>query len=124
MNLFSLIIASLFGLLLVAFATLLLIAIVFNLSAGKRYRQSLARQLHTLRLSKMLTALGVDVEDYLHSERVVDIHAQMQRCSGCSQTDQCDDKLADGQIASDQLGFCNNEQTLVTMIERKKASPQ
>lgn len=124
MNLFSLIIAGLFGTLLVAFAALLTVAIVFNLSVGKRYRESLAQQLDTFRLSKMLGALGVDINDYLHQERAVDIHDQMQRCSSCSQTEQCDDRLAAGQIDSDQIGFCDNEQTLVSIVERNKASQQ
>jgi hypothetical protein len=124
MNVFSLIIAGLFGMLLMAFATLLTVAIVFNLAAGKRYRESLAKQLNSLRLGKMLTALGVDIDDYLHHERAVDIHDQMQRCSGCAQTERCDEQLADGKIDNDQLGFCNNEQTLVSLTTRNKPSPQ
>lgn len=124
MNLFSLIIAGLFGILLAAFAVLLTVAIVFNLSAGKRYRESMARQLDTLRLSKMLAALGVDINAYLHSERTVDIHDQMQRCAGCSQVEQCDEKLADGRIDSGKIGFCDNEQALAELIGRSKAPPR
>ncbi len=124
MNLFSLIIAGLFGILLAAFAVLLTVAIVFNLSAGKRYRESMARQLDSLRLSKMLTALGVDIDAYLHGERAVDVHNQMQRCAGCSQIEQCDEKLANGKIDSGEIGFCDNEQALADVIERSKAPPR
>ena len=122
MNLLTMVIGGFFGLLLVMFAVLLVIAIVFNLAAGKRYRQSLAARLNRLRLSKMLTALGIDTDNYLHSERMVDIHQQMQRCAGCGQTAECDDKLANGAIDASRVGFCDNEQALVKIVEQKKSA--
>lgn len=120
MNIFSVVIASLLGLLVLAFSLLLFLAIVFNLNAGKKYRQSLARELEKLRLNKMLSALGVDVNTYLHSERIADIQQQMNRCSGCSQTAECDDRLSEGRIGAADIGFCNNEQALQDMVEKQK----
>jgi hypothetical protein len=118
MNTLSLIATALLGLLMAAFAGLLFAAIVFNLNAGKKYRQTLARDIDKLRLSRMLAALGIDVSSYLHSERIVDIEQQMGRCSACTRTADCDEQLAGGAIEADAIGFCNNEQSLQKVVER------
>jgi hypothetical protein len=122
MNLFSLIVTGLLVLLTVAFAGLLFAAIVFNLRVGKKYRQSLARDIDKLRLSKMLAALGIDVTSYLHSERILDIQQQMNRCSDCARTAECDDRLAAGKVGAAEIGFCNNEQSLHQILEREKSA--
>lgn len=120
MNIPSLIIAGVLGLMLAAFSLLLFAAIVFNLKIGKRYRRRLARELERLRLAKMLAALGVDTSVWLHSERIVDIHNQMKRCAGCAQTAKCDDRLAGGDVDPGQIGFCDNEQSLKDLLEKQK----
>ena len=97
LNLVSIISILLLGLLLVIFTILLPVAIIFNTRAGMKYRQVLAEQLDRLRLGKMLTALGIDTDSYLSSERVVDIHKQMERCTACANTEECDTQLAEGQ---------------------------
>lgn len=120
MNILSLIISGLLGLMLAAFSLLLFAAIVFNLNIGKRYRRRLARELERLRLAKMLAALGVDTSSWLHSERIVDIHNQMKRCAECTQTAECDDRLAGGDVDPGQIGFCDNEQSLKELLEKQK----
>lgn len=122
MNLFSVIIIGLFGLLMAAFAGLLFAAIIFNLNAGRKYRQTLARDIDRLRLGKMLGALGIDVSAYLHSERILDIQQQMSRCSDCARTAECDDRLAGGKVDAAEIGFCNNEQSLQQILEREKSA--
>ncbi len=109
---FSVLSATLLSLLLVAFAILLMVAIVFNFKAGLKYRRALAEQLSNFRLARMLTSLGIDIDEYLSTERVVDIHTQMTRCGACENVDECDEKLARGSIRADDIGFCNNEQSL------------
>ena len=89
-NLVSVVSIILLGLLLFIFTVLLPVAIVFNTRSGMKYRQALAEQLDHLRLGKMLKALGIDRDSYLSSERVVDIHEQMERCSACANTEKCD----------------------------------
>ncbi len=121
MDLVSLIATGLFGLLMAAFAGLLFAAIVFNLNVGRKYRQTLARDIEKLRLSRMLAALGIDVTGYLHSERILDIQQQMGRCSDCGRTAECDDRLAQGEVDAADIGFCNNEQSLQKILERDKA---
>ncbi|MGB5539676.1 MAG: DUF6455 family protein [Gammaproteobacteria bacterium] len=104
--------ATLLMLLLATFAGLLMVAIVFNFRAGLKYRRALAEQLDNYRLAKMLTALGIDIDEYLSTERVVDINTQMTRCGACENVGECDEKLAGGRISAGNIGFCNNEQSL------------
>ena len=103
------------GLLVVGLAislVLLPLAIAMNVETGMKYRRDLAEQLDKLRLGKMLAALGVDINRYLNSERMVDIHHQMRRCTTCTNTETCDDTLTKGDVAADNIQFCNNEESL------------
>jgi hypothetical protein len=119
----SLIPAAVLALLLVAFLVLLPIAIIFNYRAGMKYRAALAQQLNALRLGRMLGALGIDIDSYIASERVVDIHQHIKRCGECSNLGPCDEGLADGSLTPDSIGFCNNEQSLRGIVKRT-TSPQ
>ena len=122
MNLFSLIVASVLGLLMIGFGALLFAAIIFNLDVGRRYRKVLAQDIDRLRLSKMLRALGIDVTTYLHGERILDIQQQMSRCSDCERTAECDDQIAAGRVDAAGIGFCNNEQSLRKILERERTA--
>ena len=122
MNIISIIIGGLLAVLTLAFTVLLASAIVFNLNAGKKYRKSLANSVDQLRLSKMLTALGIDVDTYVHTERIVDIQQHMDRCSACDNVEKCDDQISNGQLDAADIGFCNNEQSLQE-IARKNSQP-
>ena len=122
MDIISIVIGGLLALMTLAFALLLISAIVFNLKAGRKYRKSLASSVDQLRLSKMLTALGINVDTYLHTERVVDIQQHMDRCSACDNIDTCDDQLSKGSLDATDISFCNNEQSLQE-IARKNSEP-
>lgn len=116
MNILYIAIASILMLLLAGFASYLFLTIMFNVKAGMRYRESLARKVHDLRLSKMLTALGIDTYEYLHREKVVDIQNQMNRCAACENTDACDENLAADTITTENIDYCNNEASLKDML--------
>lgn len=66
MEIFSLIMAMLLGLLVTLLTALLFIVIIFNMRRGRKYRQALAGKVAQLRLNKMLVALGVDTNAYIH----------------------------------------------------------
>lgn len=117
-QLLSIIPATVLVLMLAAFLVLLPVAIVFNYRAGMKYRAALAQQLNALRLGRMLGALGIDIESYIASERVVDIHQHIKRCGECSNLGPCDEGLADGSLTPDTIGFCNNEQSLQGIVRR------
>lgn len=120
MNTLYVITATLLGLLLTVFAALLLIAILYNVKAGARYREPLAEKLQSLRLNKMLSALGIDTYQYLHKESVVTIHDQMKRCSECDNIEECDDTLSTENLDANNFDFCNNESSLKEMLSKQR----
>jgi hypothetical protein len=119
-NITSLATILMLGLLLAIFIVRLLVAIIFNTRAGMKYRQQLAEQLARLRLGKMLTTLGIDTDSYLSIERAVDIHEQMERCTACTNTGECDAQLAAGAVDTGNIDFCNNEASLQKIAEQLK----
>ena len=112
MDIISFIIAILLGILVTLVIVLLFTAIIFNMKRGRKYRQALAKQVAQLRLNKMLIALGIDTNAYLHNQNVADIHKHMERCEACENLEECDDALANDNINPDEIEFCNNEQSL------------
>ena len=120
MDTFSVITAIFLALLLAVFTGLLFITIIYNVKVGARYRESLANKFQSLRLNKMLLALGIDTYEYLHKENVVTIHEQMDRCSECGTTDECDDSLANNAVDAGNIDFCNNESSLKDMLSKKQ----
>ena len=92
-------------LVLAVFFVLLPVAIIFNFKAGIKYREKLAGQIERLRLGKMLAALGIDIDAYASMERTVDIWEQITRCKACDNTEECDDRLAEGVIDADNISF-------------------
>ena len=117
MNTLNLIAFGMLALLVITFMVLLPIAIIFNMKTGMKYRQGLARRIDKLRLGKMLVALGIDVNEYLASNPGLDIQNQMERCSACENTDECDDKLSSNAIDAGNIGFCNNEESLRELVK-------
>jgi hypothetical protein len=112
MNTLNLVALGVLALVLAAFLVLLPVAIIFNMKTGMKYRQELAHKLDRLRLGKMLAALGMDLNEYLATNPTVDIKHQMERCTACTNTEECDDQLAINAIDADSIGFCNNEESL------------
>lgn len=119
MDAFSLIVIIFLGMLVSAFSVSLFLAIIFNVKAGAKYREPLAKKLHALRLNKMLSALGISTFEYLHTVSVATISKQMDRCSECANTEECDDSLSDSNVDINEIDFCNNESSLKEMLSRK-----
>jgi len=115
----SIIIIILLGILVSVFSVSLFLTIIFNVKAGIRYREPLAKKLHTLRLGKMLSALGINTVEYLHTESVVTINEQMDRCAECVNTEECDDNLSANNVSLTEIDFCNNESSLKNMLAKK-----
>ena len=93
--------------------------IMRNVIVGIEFRKNLARQVNALRLNKMLAALGIDINSYLHSERVIDIEEHIDKCSACQNTETCDDQLNKGTIQADTIDYCNNETALQQIVATK-----
>jgi hypothetical protein len=69
-------------------------AIQRNMREGERFRDRLADRLVALRLERLMGLLGLDPNQYLHSERIVDVERHLRNCAGCPETERCDQALA------------------------------
>lgn len=121
MDFFTLIAGTLLGAAIAYVIVRLAVVIAFNVRTGILYRQRLARKINDLRLSRMLAALGIDINRYLHNERVIDITDQMNRCVACENTRTCDEDMLKGKISADDIDYCNNEQTLKDIVSTNKS---
>jgi len=117
LKILTLIVLALLLLAPVIFTVVLFVAIIFNVRTGLRYREGLARKLGRLRLNKMLGALGIDTNTYLHGERVTDIYGDMERCANCRQARKCDQEIARGALKPGEIGFCDNEAPLREIVD-------
>ncbi|MCB1876656.1 MAG: hypothetical protein KDH88_11845 [Chromatiales bacterium] len=110
----SLIVLGLLGALFLYVAVRMSMAIGQNLQQGMAFREALALRMKSLRLEKMLGAIGVDSNRYLHTEPVTDIARQMHNCQGCKATDTCDSALqARPSLSLNEIEFCPNQPALV-----------
>lgn len=98
----------------------LIIRIGSNVITGKTYRQALQLELANLRLNRMLAALGINRERYLHQQNTRDIHQHMQRCRDCGNTAICDEKLSAQVVDQKDIEYCNNADALTSIITRQE----
>ena len=112
MDTMTMIVGGALVLLLSVFVFRLSYTILVNLVNGRKFHHSLEQEFDKLRLSNMLSALGIDKTRYIYQTSVRDIHQQMKNCSDCSNTDTCDEKLAESDIGVSDIEFCNNEADL------------
>ena len=115
------IVGSALILLVTIFVLRLCYTILINLINGRKFHQALEQEFSKLRLSNMLTALGISKNDYIYQTNVKDIHQQMKSCSDCTNTDECDEKLATPEVNITEIEFCNNEADLKTMKQNQSA---
>lgn len=121
MDIFTVIIGSILVMFLLYVIMRMSYVMMRNVVVGMEFRKSLARKVNALRLNKMLAALGIDINNYLHSERVIDIEEHIDRCSSCENTEICDDQLAKGTIQANNIDYCNNEESLQHIVADKPA---
>ena len=122
MDTVTIIVGGALALLLASFVLRLSYTILINLINGRKFHLSLQQEVNKLRLSSMLTALGISKTDYLYQTRVKVIHQQMKSCSECENTDECDEKLATPDIDISEIGFCNNEADLKVIKQKQSVS--
>ena len=95
--------------------------IMRNVVVSMEFRKKLASKVNDLRLNRMLGALGIDINNYLHGERVIDIEQHIDKCAACENTDACDDALARGSVTVNNIDYCSNEQSLQQIVAGKPA---
>ncbi len=98
------------GLAVVGLVGALFYSISRNIRQGRAARIRLAERLRALRLHRALGLFGIDLDAYLHTQRLVDVERHMRACSACKETERCDTALQGG--AQEDLGFCANREDL------------
>ena len=121
MDIFTLIVGGILGLFVLYVIMRMSYVIMRNVIVGMEFRKRLAQQVNALRLNRMLAALGIDVNSYLHKERIIDIEEQIDKCASCQNTETCDDQLARGTITAGTIDYCNNEEALQQIVASKTA---
>lgn len=119
MNTITLIITAVLCIALAGISALLLIRIRNNVITGLNYRRALQSELSKLRLYKMLGALGINIQGYIHQEPIIDIHDHMERCKSCANADICEDKLVNNMIDKDDFEFCSNADAFGAIIKQQ-----
>ncbi len=112
MDIVTIIVGGALLLMVGGFVLRLFFLIFLNLIKGRQFHQALEQEFDKLRLSRMLTALGINKSKYIHNTDVLSIKQQMDSCSQCGNTDECDSQLSDGKIEIDSIHFCDNEESL------------
>ena len=111
--------AGALALLLAGFMLRLFYTIATNLINGRKFHLALEQQFNKLRISNMLTALGINKTSYLYQTSVKDIQQQMNHCSDCTNTDKCDEKLSTVELDISEIEFCNNEAELKLLKQQQ-----
>ena len=114
----SLLIAGLLAASLTYFIAMMFFRIRGNVTTGLRYREAIAAELERLRMAKMLSVLGINLDQYTHQNRVLDIRQQMANCAACPNTGTCDEQIAHGTVDIDNMDYCENADVMKTMVER------
>jgi len=121
MDIFTVIIGSILVMFVLYVIMRMSYVMMRNVIVGMEFRKNLAQKVDALRLNKMLAALGIDINNYLHTERVIDIEEHIDKCSTCQNTETCDDQLAKGTIQASNIDYCNNEESLQHIVATKPA---
>lgn len=96
------------------------LVIAKNVKQGKKVREQLAQRIETLRMSKMLRALGLDFSEYLYKVPLSKINGSMNNCENCDAIGQCDNALQQEKIKPEEIDFCPNNECLGQYHELKK----
>ena len=112
MNVLTTIVIGSLTLFLAIFTIRLSYNIIVNIINGRKFHQALEQEFSKLRLNNMLAALGINKTDYIYQTNVKDIHQQMKNCTDCTNTTECDEKVATSDIDITEIEFCNNEEEL------------
>ena len=88
---------------------------------GVNFREDLLERVQSVRMHKMLKALGINQQQYAYSHRVSDIEKHIYRCKQCANTEQCDRELASGVLKQAESYCPNNSDLLATPLKNTSA---
>ena len=113
MNTTTLIILTALGAWLTYYIVMLVIQIRKNVLTGQSFHDSLIAQISTMRMGRMMEALGINKEKYIHLESALDINHHIDTCNACDNIDQCDEKLDQNNVRIEDIKYCDNESSMV-----------
>jgi hypothetical protein len=117
MEIISFILLGVLGLAIVTISVFFVLIISKNMKNGRKFRRDLAQRLNQLRMTKLLTALGLDFDIYLHQVPVHKITQSMSKCESCVTTSACDEKLSQPAIQQTDIEFCPNQESFIEFSE-------
>jgi len=117
MAVLSFIVITVFLVALITIGVMFTLLINKNLVQGQSIRQKLAQRVNGLRMSKMLSKLGIDFDQYLHQAPLHKINESMNKCDDCKTIGQCDEVLKQPEIKPQEIDFCPNQSCLSTFSE-------
>jgi hypothetical protein len=120
MHILNYIILILLAVAFIAVGAGFILLITGNVRQGRVIRQRLAERVESLRMRKMLKALGIDVSSYLHQVPMNKIKESMNKCDDCSTIDQCDEQLQQETFTPEKIDFCPNQECLTKYTELKQ----
>ena len=112
-------------LLVIASCALLVAGLVmlFNCIQSSRflrsYRQGLRQRIASLRIHRMLEALGVSRRSYMSKAAFSEVETHLDRCQQCPNTPECDAALEQGDTSNGEA-FCPNFRKLVKFSRRRR----
>jgi hypothetical protein len=112
MEIISLILLAVLALAMALISVFFVVLFRKNMQQGREFRKNLAQSLQQLRMSKVLIALGLDTNVYLHKVSVHNIKQQMSKCENCATSGSCDEKLAQKSIQPSDIEFCPIQENL------------
>lgn len=122
MDTITIIVGGALLLLIAGFIIRLCYTIASNLINGRKFHHALEQQFNQLRLSNMLSALGINKTAYIYQVNANEIKKQMNSCSECNNTAECDEKLSTADIDINNIDFCNNEADLKKLKQQQSES--
>jgi hypothetical protein len=123
MEIFSFILLGVLALAMTLISIFFVVLFSKNMRQGREFRKNLANALQQLRMHKVLAALGLDSNVYLHKVSVQVIQQQMSKCKNCNTTDTCDEKLSRKTVQQADIAFCPIHENLfqVSTLTHKAA---
>lgn len=111
MDKLSLVIISLFGLLIAYFSFRLVWVIGRNLVQGMLLRRRMRQRLAEMPLGQALERSGADPTLYLHDRQLHEVEREMRNCEGCKATTECNSAM-EADTPTEKFDFCPNYNAL------------
>lgn len=88
-----------------------------NMQHGRMARKHVTEHANSVRMSKMLSAMNLELSDYLHLLPLTTVNKSLVLCESCEKASQCDKALAQGSSDLDSVTFCPCHGYMVELVD-------